>query len=89
MTGGLFSDDRFRVHESQTSRALARLGVGCPDCGGPLTAVSVEEDALFVHGGYGATRRTTWDVCSGPQCRWSYERAVDEIRPPVRPGRLG
>jgi hypothetical protein len=34
---------------------------------------------LFRHGGYGAPRQTTHEVC--PECFWSIERQVIEVNP--------
>lgn len=53
---------------------------GCPDCGTDLAQYEVEQDALFFHGGYGATNRTVQLVC--PDCGWSMVQEVSEVRPP-------
>ena len=55
-------------------------GEGCPDCGSDLTAYATLQDALFAHGGYGATNRTVQLVCG--ECGWSMVREVTETRPP-------
>lgn len=55
----------------------------CPECGpvvGPLAEYETEQDALFIHGGYGATSRTVQVVCN--TCGWSMVREVSEVRPP-------
>lgn len=62
-------------------KALAIREPGCPECGTPLIAASVEQPALFCHGGYGATRKTTWAICPNTECRWSVEHVIEEIRP--------
>lgn len=64
------------------SRALVpiNLKLGCPACGYRLDWVTVESDALFVHGGYGATRRVVAAHC--PACTWALVVLVDEVRPP-------
>lgn len=56
----------------------------CPDCGGRLATQTVAQPALFIHGGYGATRTTTWRVCINGRCRWSHERVIEETRPDRR-----
>lgn len=88
MTTGLFSDDRFAARGSRTGRALVPVGPECPDCGGDLATVRVEQPAMFVHGGHGADKRSTWAVCLNGECRWSLCRAVEETRPLYRPARL-
>jgi len=75
----LFAHDRRRRHRWTGTLAIERRQPGCPECGGPLVSVTAHQPALFRHGGYGATRRTTWTAC--PHCRWSLEAAVDEVRP--------
>lgn len=52
----------------------------CPDCDTTLDDVTVEQPALFVHGGYGATTRTVLTRCPG--CGWSLQRERSEVRPP-------
>ena len=54
----------------------------CPACDEPLVQYEVEQDALFAHGGYGATSRTVQVVCPDPACGWSMVREVSEIRTP-------
>lgn len=65
------------------------LIVDCPECATPLITQTVGQAALFIHGGHGATRQTTWRVCPNGKCRWSMESVVVEVRPDVRPPRLG
>lgn len=83
----LFDASTLTVESKRRSRELVRIA-GCPACGGPLTEAVVETPALFIHGGYGATRRSTWAICPDTDCRWSIERVVEETRPEVRPPRL-
>lgn len=52
----------------------------CPNCGGTLEQYAVDQDALFVHGGYGATSRTVVAHCPG--CGWYLQRELSEVRPP-------
>lgn len=68
------------------SRALVVV-VGCPDCGGPLVERTVGQMALFVHGGYGADRTSTWAICANRECRWSIERVRIETKPLHHPAR--
>lgn len=51
----------------------------CPACGGPLGAETSAQDALFRHGGFGATLRTTAQSC---RCGWRREPTTAEERPP-------
>lgn len=51
----------------------------CPNDGTPLRADGMDEPALFLHGGYGATRRTVVLTC--PTCAWGITREVGEISP--------
>jgi hypothetical protein len=63
------------------SRALVPWTPGrCPDCAGDeLRQVTVAEPTLFRHGGYGATRATTVDVCGG--CGYRRTVNVTELSP--------
>lgn len=70
------------------SRVLALRDPGCPECGHSLAEHTVDQPALLVHGGYGATRRTTWSICANRDCRYAHQRAVDEVRPEQRPPRI-
>lgn len=54
---------------------------GCPECGTPLIAASIHQPALFIHGGYGATKKITWALCPNKECRWSLEHVIEEVRP--------
>lgn len=56
------------------------LAEWCPDCHTPTVAVVARMDALFRHGGYGATMRTTRRYC--PACSWSLVVELEEERPP-------
>ena len=62
-------------------KALAIREPGCPECGTPLIAASIAQPALFIHGGYGATRKITWAVCPNGECRWTLEHTIEEIKP--------
>lgn len=50
----------------------------CPDCGEPLDTHTVDQPALFIHGGYGATERTVLASC---RCGWFLQREQSEVRP--------
>lgn len=53
----------------------------CLRCGGELRRETHDMTALFYHGGYGATRRTTFALCIDSECRWTRLVSVDEVRP--------
>jgi hypothetical protein len=55
----------------------------CPSCNAPVEEVAVTMQALFVHGGYGAARRTVRRWC-GALCGWSITPEVAEERPQTR-----
>lgn len=51
----------------------------CMLCGGATMRQTIAQPALFYHGGYGATRVTTFVLCLGcPGVRLS---SVDEVNP--------
>ena len=54
----------------------------CPQCGAPVEHHTSEQDALFFHGGYGATLRTVMSTCTNPDCDWILQREKSEVRPP-------
>lgn len=70
-----------RAEKWKGGKALAIREPGCPECATPLIAASVTQPALFRHGGYGASKRTTWAICPNTECRWSVEHTVEEVRP--------
>lgn len=51
----------------------------CPRChvGSPQEQ-TITELALFIHGGYGAARRSVWLHCA---CGWELRTAVSEVNP--------
>jgi predicted RNA-binding protein with PUA domain len=51
----------------------------CPDCGGALRELTVDEPALLRHAGRGATRRTRTVHC--PSCPWALIIERGETRP--------
>lgn len=51
-----------------------------PDCAASVDVEVVDEPALFLHGGYGATRSSTHRYC---RCGWWLLTSVDERRPTV------
>lgn len=51
----------------------------CPECSTSLDSLVQDEPALLRHGGYGATRRTTFGRCGG--CGWVILASVEEVRP--------
>lgn len=51
----------------------------CPACGHPVTETAYAEPALFVHGGYGATRATRLRTCG--HCDWALVVEVTETAP--------
>lgn len=60
----------------------------CPDCGSDLNVTTSHAPALFRHGGYGATGRTTVVHCSNTECRWWMETEHTEVRPDRDKARL-
>lgn len=52
---------------------------GCPDCDGIVVTQVIMEPALFIHGGYGATRKTTVSICFG--CGYSHVGEISEVSP--------
>lgn len=54
--------------------------MACPVCAGPTVADVARMDALFFHGGYGATMRTTRRRC--PVCGWALVSEITEECPP-------
>ena len=55
----------------------------CYRCGADVDRESVGQPALFRHGGYGATRMTTFLVCLDARCRTVRCAAVVEVSPRV------
>lgn len=55
-------------------------GPACAACGSPTVADLSRMDALFRHGGYGATLRTVRRFC--PACGWAVVAEQSEERPP-------
>jgi hypothetical protein len=53
----------------------------CLRCGGEITTFGVGQPALFIHGGYGATERTTIRLCTTHDCSWSMVVHVQEVNP--------
>ena len=60
-----------------TALATTPDGV-CPDCGRALAQYEASQPALFFHGGYGATERTTVAHC---ECGYLLTRERSEVRP--------
>lgn len=52
----------------------------CPVCHSATIADVARMDALFRHGGFGATLRTTRRRC--PSCAWALVTEIAEERPP-------
>ncbi len=51
----------------------------CPDCGGIVREMTWAQDAMFFHGGYGGSERSTRRVC---ECGWAFTTEVATERPP-------
>lgn len=51
----------------------------CPDCDTGLGVYQVDQPALFIHGGYGASVRTILRSC--PRCGWQLIAERGEVRP--------
>ena len=60
---------------------LVPFGLNCPHGHGPLVPYQECQPALFVHGGYGAARQTTWHQCPLWECRFSVTTEIIEINP--------
>jgi hypothetical protein len=54
----------------------------CPDCGLPVQVTAAGQLPLLRHGGYGATRRTSWRWCP---CGYLLTHEVTEVRPVCGP----
>jgi hypothetical protein len=67
------------VREGTTKELVPVDRTVCPSCKADLNITRMEEPALFFHGGYGATRRTSTVACT--DCGWSLTVAVDETNP--------
>jgi hypothetical protein len=52
----------------------------CPDCDGNTVTISYGEQALFIHGGYGATRTSVLRHCAA-FCGWGVTESVTETNP--------
>jgi len=50
----------------------------CPDCGRRLRLEILDQAALFIHAGYGATLRTVVRHC---RCGWALDAVRGEVRP--------
>jgi len=62
------------------SRALVPIDrSACPMCGGALHEVTMDQPALFRHGGYGATTETHSVFCL--PCGWGLTVSTTEVRP--------
>ena len=82
VTGGaLFETDR-----KQRRRLAGNLPVPvdttttCPECGAGLIDTSMIEQALFIHGGYGANRESVSAACAAA-CGWGITRSVTDTNP--------
>lgn len=53
----------------------------CLRCGAQVEQTTFGQPALFVHGGYGATERTTLAICSAPGCWWWRTTDITEVNP--------
>jgi hypothetical protein len=53
----------------------------CLRCGADTTTIAVGQPALFIHGGYGATERTTIRLCTIHDCGWTMVVHVQEVNP--------
>lgn len=70
----------WRYLDAEPGAALVPLDPDvCPNDGTTLVPDGMDEPALFLHGGYGATRRTVVLTC--PTCSWGITREVSEISP--------
>jgi len=70
---------RVRFDPDQPHQLALIPGDQCPACGHTTDRETTHQDALLTHGGYGATRTTTWRRCP---CGWALQVDVTETRPP-------
>lgn len=52
----------------------------CPRCHNPLSEALYAQDALFIHGGYGATTERANATCAN--CGWFLAKRTATTRPP-------
>lgn len=66
----------------EQSKALTAVDTtqDCPECGFRVEAMTVIQDALLRHGGYGASQRRVYRFCG--RCPWSIMFFEGEERPP-------
>ena len=86
MADRLFEIDRTPRRKSTTTALVPTSSGVCPECGSQMERRTIDEAVLFRAAGYGATRRTVVDYCTGDRiydevCRWSLVRSVQEVRP--------
>lgn len=75
----------FTVNQKQRRTLAGNLPVpvdkaACPACGGPTALLEHIEQAMFIHGGYGANRATRTRHCAR-FCGWGLTEAVSETNP--------
>jgi hypothetical protein len=79
MSVGLMFGYRTGAVSTEHSMMLATLPADvCPDCGDPLAVEILEQPALFIACGYGATMRTIHVWCP---CGWTLQRERTEVWP--------
>lgn len=80
---GVLIDVERSAKRKGTTKALVPVDrTNCPTCKASIDIEHVGQPALFLHGGYGATQRTSRVHCS--ECGWSLVVAVDETSPRER-----
>lgn len=79
MKAALFDAGARRARHGATKAVVHVPLSTCPTCGGDLDYEQIEEDALFRHGGHGATRCSRRAHC---RCGWTLLVESSEIRPP-------
>lgn len=80
MSQRLLDVERIRRPKWTGSVALVILDRDhCLRCRSETVERRVAQPALLRHGGYGATKKTTFRFC--PECRWFFISDVTEVRP--------
>lgn len=77
----LFDTARVTGPRSRCTDLVPLARALCLACGSETRTATIGEPALFRHGGYGATRLTTFLLCANEACRAVRFLRVEEVRP--------
>ena len=75
---GIFEDMPKRPRWKGSIALVPLAADRCPSCEQPLALETVDQPALFIHAGHGATERTTTRHCP---CGWRMVAQCQEVRP--------